>query len=107
MTRKISPMAEMRKKYQEKVSKPPPAGRSPYPVEIRITILLIIGPLHGGGGITGRPTKDGCDNVIGHRNKAYHRKTYCCPEHAPLVAYGPRYKVNQHNTYAVKSVIED
>src|SRR2546421_2411120 len=35
MTRKMSMTPEMRKKYQEKVSNPPPAGRGPNPVEIR------------------------------------------------------------------------
>src|SRR5260370_1183203 len=34
--RKKSAIAEIRMKYQEKVSNPPPAGRLLYPVEIRI-----------------------------------------------------------------------
>src|ERR1700680_1075908 len=39
--RKMSATPEIRKKYQENVSKPPaPDGRGPYPLEIRIRELL-------------------------------------------------------------------
>jgi ABC-type Na+ efflux pump permease subunit len=42
MARKKNAIAEIHIKYQEKVSNPPPVGRLPYPVEIRIIITYIL-----------------------------------------------------------------
>src|SRR6266436_5759879 len=115
MTRKISPIAVMRMKYQEKVSNPPPAGRGPYPVEKRITVLLIhrsllnkpIRLLYAGGGIPCIKTEDRSNHKKSNGNEAHNGKGHRCPEHASLVAHSLRYEVDQHDAYAVKSVIED
>src|SRR5437879_4781458 len=43
ITRKMRTTPEARKKYHENVSNPPPDGRAPNPVEIRIDVLLYDG----------------------------------------------------------------
>src|SRR6266702_2908381 len=61
-TRKMIAIPLTRKKYQEKVSNPPPAGRGPYPVEIRISVSA---PSFFTSGLLAqtdsREVEDGCD----------------------------------------------
>src|SRR5258708_15784993 len=114
MTRKISPIAVIRMKYQEKVSNPPPAGRGPYPVEIRITFLLFTDflrkkparLLHARSGITCIQTEDGANHKNSDRNEAYNGENHHSPKHAFLKTRDLRHKVNEHDAYAVKSMIE-
>src|SRR6266568_8180299 len=107
-TRKIIAIPLTRKKYQEKVSNPPPAGRGPYPVEIRISDSA---PSFFTSGLLAqtdsREVEDGCNHKVAHGDEAENGEHHDGCKHGPLIAYSLRPEVDQDDAYTIEAMVED